>query len=71
MKLVLVGLTLGLAAGLASAGLLRKLLFGVGLADPATLGGICLLLFISGLLACYLPARRATGVDPMIALRNE
>ena len=71
LKLVLMGLTLGLAAGLASAGLLRKLLFGVGLADPATLGGICLLLFISGLLACYLPARRATGVDPMIALRNE
>jgi putative ABC transport system permease protein len=71
MRLLLVGLALGLGAGLASAGLLRKLLFGVGLADPATLGVICLLLLTSGLLACYLPARRATGVDPMIALRNE
>lgn len=71
MRLVSAGLALGVAAGLACAGLLRRLLFGVGLADPATMGGICLLLLIAGLLACYLPARRATSVDPMMALRNE
>ena len=71
MRLVSVGLAIGVAVGLACAGLLRRLLFGVRLADPATLGGICLLLLIAGLLACYLPARRATSVDPMVALRNE
>ncbi|HET9183410.1 MAG TPA: ABC transporter permease [Candidatus Angelobacter sp.] len=71
MRLVFVGLALGAASGLACAGFLRRLLYGVELADPATLGGICLLLLVAGLLACYLPARRATSVDPMIALRNE
>ncbi|HEX5432722.1 MAG TPA: ADOP family duplicated permease, partial [Candidatus Angelobacter sp.] len=71
MRLVFVGIALGAAAGLACAGLLRRLLFRVELADPATLGGICLLLLIAGLLACYIPARRATSVDPMMALRNE
>ena len=71
MRLVFIGLALGLAAGLASSRLLHKLLYGVGRADPATLAAICVLLIVAGLLACYLPARRATAVDPMIALRNE
>lgn len=71
MRLVLLGLALGVAVGLACAGLLKKMLYGVGRTDPVTLGTICLLLVFAGLLACYIPARRATTVDPMIALRND
>jgi predicted permease len=71
MKLVLLGLLLGSAAALACAGLLRSLLFGVGRGDPLTFLGIWLLLAATAALACYLPARRAAGVEPLVALRNE
>ncbi|HEY6307395.1 MAG TPA: ABC transporter permease [Candidatus Angelobacter sp.] len=71
MKLVVAGLLLGSAAALACTGLLKSLLFGVGRGDPLTFFGICLLLVAAAALACYMPARRATRVDPLVALRNE
>jgi predicted permease len=71
MRLVLTGLVLGTAAALAAAGLLTRLLFGVGRVDPLTLIGILLLLAVTAILACHLPARRATRVDPLVALRAD
>ena len=69
--LALAGTVLGLAAALALGRLLTKLLFGVKPSDPATLLAVMLLLVAIALLAAFLPARRATRVDPIIALRCE
>jgi len=69
--LVLIGVFIGLAASLAVSRLLNSFLFGLSAADPMTFGIIPLLLAAVALLACYIPARRATKVDPMIALRVE
>jgi putative ABC transport system permease protein len=68
---VMAGLAAGLVLSVASTSLLKSVLFGVGRGDPITYIAISLLLIVSALLACYLPARRATRVDPLVALRNE
>ncbi len=71
MKLVAVGVLLGWAGAFAVTRLLRSWLYEVSPGDPLTFAGVALLLAVVALLACWVPARRATKVDPMIALRCE
>jgi putative ABC transport system permease protein len=70
-RLVLTGLAIGVAASLVSTRLLRSQLFGVQPADPVSYTAVAMLLGVVALVACYIPARRAAGVDPMVALRQE
>jgi predicted permease len=71
MKLTLTGLAIGLAASLPVARTMKSLLFGVGAGDPMTFAAIALLFLFTALLACYIPARKAIKVDPVIAIRHE
>ncbi|MBE7210445.1 MAG: ABC transporter permease [Gluconacetobacter diazotrophicus] len=69
--LVAVGLGIGVVAALALGQVLARVLYGVGGSDLLTLGAVCMVLAAAALLACWLPARRATRLDPMVALRDE
>jgi putative ABC transport system permease protein len=71
LRLVGSGVVVGVGASLAATRVLANQLFGVTPYDPATLSAVALLVLGVGLLACYLPARRASRVDPKVALRYE
>ena len=71
LVLMSVGLAIGLGASLGLTRLMTTILYGVGARDPATLGSVAVVLAAVAAAACYLPARRATKVDPIVALRCE
>ncbi|MBC8121507.1 MAG: ABC transporter permease [Gemmatimonadaceae bacterium] len=71
MVLVLIGLVLGVAGTIALGRILASLLYGVGAGDPRAIGAVSLGLALVTLVACWLPARRAARVNPMVAMRNE
>jgi ABC-type antimicrobial peptide transport system permease subunit len=71
MSLALIGAAIGLASAFAVTRVMSSLLFGVTPTDLTTFAAVALLLLVVAFLACYIPARRATKVDPLVALRYE
>jgi ABC-type antimicrobial peptide transport system permease subunit len=71
MMLTLIGVAMGLAMALALTHLMTTLLFGITPNDATTFVAVSAFLILVALLACYVPARRATKVDPLVALRHE
>jgi putative ABC transport system permease protein len=71
MRLAGIGLTLGAAVAFLATRAMTSLLFGVSASDPVTYLGIAAVLALAAFAACYVPARRALAVDPMVALRYE
>jgi putative ABC transport system permease protein len=71
LRLSAVGAVIGVVAALMLTRVMRSMLVGVGATDPATFAAIAVLFFVIAALACWLPARRAAGLDPKIALREE
>jgi ABC-type antimicrobial peptide transport system permease subunit len=68
---VTIGVVVGLAGALAASGVLRRFLYGLSPLDPIAYGSVVLLLAAAAAAATYLPARRATRIDPVLALRHE
>jgi putative ABC transport system permease protein len=71
IRMVLVGLTVGVVGALAATGIVKSLLFGVSTTDWITFVTVAMVLMTAAIFASYLPARRASHVDPMVALRYE
>jgi len=71
MRITLIGVAIGLAAAFGLTRLITTIIYGVGATDPITFAAVAILLSAIALFACYIPARRAMRVDPMIALRYE
>ena len=71
MKMALIGVAIGIAVALGLTHLMVNILFGVSATDPLTFLGVATLLVLVALTACWIPARRATRVDPLVALRYE